>query len=56
MPSTGQLLLLLLGLGVIFGPEVYKAASQISTGEERELDVDQGRSLGGKVHISFCTS
>lgn len=56
MPSTGQLLLLFLGLGVMFGPDIYKAASQFSTAEQQELDVDQGRSLGGRVHIAFCTS
>jgi hypothetical protein len=57
MPGTGQLLLLLLGLGVLFGPDLYKAAGQLGTAaEEQELDVDQGRSLGGKVHIAFCTS
>lgn len=57
MPGTGQLLLLLLGLGVLFGPDIYKAAGQLRTAaEEQELDIDQGRSLGGKVHIAFCTS
>lgn len=58
MLGTNQLLLLLLGLGVMFGPELYKSAVKVSEelGQQKELDVDQGRSLGGKVHIAFCTS
>lgn len=56
MPNT-SLLLLLLGLGVLFSPDIYKAVTNLSTpAEPQELDVDQGRSLGGKVHVAFCTS
>lgn len=62
MPNAQQLLLVLLGLGVLFGPDIYKAASQLGSGssstsaEPQEVDVDQGLSLDGRVHVSFCTS
>lgn len=57
LPNANHLLLLLLGLGVLFGPDVYKAATQYSAeAEPVEMDVDQGRSLGGRVHVAFCTS
>lgn len=57
MPNTGQLLLLIVGLGVLFGPDLYKAASNyVSASAAEEVDVDQGRSLDGRVHVAFCTS
>jgi hypothetical protein len=57
LPNANQLLLLLLGLGVLFGPDIYKAATHNSAeAEPVEMDVDQGRSLGGRVHVAFCTS
>ena len=57
MPQ-GQLLLLLLGLGVLFGPDIYKAVSgyAATAAEPQALDVDKGLSLGGKIHVAFCTS
>lgn len=57
MPGASQLVLLLLGLGVLFGPDLYKSATKLAAEQQpQELDVDKGRSLGGRVHVAFCTS
>lgn len=50
-----QVLMVLLGLGVLFGPEVLRAAAG-GAAAAHALDVDRGRSLGGRVHIAYCTS
>jgi hypothetical protein len=56
MFGTTQVVLLLLGLGLLFAPEIHKAANSYSTAGPGEIDVDQGRSIHGKVHVAYCTS
>jgi hypothetical protein len=59
LPNTTMLLLL--GLAVLLGPDVYKAVASAgadagSSSSAPRLDADKGLSAGGKVHVAFCTS
>lgn len=59
MLASNQVLLVMLGLGVLFGPDIYKAVTSSaadSQANQEPLDVDKGGSLGGRVHVVFCTS
>lgn len=51
-----QVLLLLLGVGALFAPEVLRAAAGGAAQQQQQVDADQGRSANGRVHIAFCTS
>jgi hypothetical protein len=59
--QTQAVLALLLGLGLLFGPDLYTATQGSSGAADVEQpgapqEIDQGRSLGGRVHVAFCTS
>lgn len=55
MAGIRGLLPVLLVLGVIFGPDAYKALTNLGSSPV-EVDADKGLSSGDRVHIAFCSS